>query len=443
MISLELAFHRDLKVVRDSHAKSDWSACKADANSREAHFGSLLLIEACFQEELSLDKMLKRISPRLWFAAARRIGEAMAKPLANHFFRRLQSALGAIKKITLPPVDYTISTAESTSYPFLDVDEADCTEDRFPKQKTLKEIFNADDDFDARQERLYEISDTFLEELENSGAQLSIESVTIDDIKLLADPKLLHQILEMLEQHGSTGYPWLRNIALAVANLTSKDMPDRAIGIFQKAVEARSFVTYNLGDGLTLEHKAIWSSAPSQAIDAFWRQRLLKSNNDECLALEVLAAERFGAADFINTFSEKLAGSASTLDQAYAITIAGLSKQSGKLDAVIDEHLDSAGIIGDAARNAKAARKSFQRATKWISDMCAAQSPEEFWCYLMIAKTCMDARVSTRKIFDTKWVHFAPLVWEIKKFAIEELSKTRKKTLLGQEVPDEIFINGD
>ncbi|WP_147375890.1 hypothetical protein [Noviherbaspirillum cavernae] len=443
-LSFGLAIHGDLKTLRDAHVQSDWSACATDTRTYESWFGSMLLAEACAKNELAIDEMLKRINPKTWFAAAERVGEAIIKPLADHFLHCLQGAIGATKNLAPPAADFTLSTVESAPYPFLSVDETDRDDGRFPRQKTLKEMFGKDDDFYEKQDRLRAISDAFFEGLKGSDARLLAECMTIDDLGLLvrADTMVLPQILEILEQASSTELIWLKNLAFVVANLVSKDMPERAVTLFEKALTTQGFVTYALEDDLTLEHEAIWSSAPSEAMSTLWRQRLLKSGNDEALAREVVAAERFGAATFIRDFVEEQADSASTLDQAYAISVAGFSTQAEQLVGVIEDHLDDNGITGDAAKKAKAAHEAAQWSRKWVNDMCAAQSPEEFLRCLIISKTCMDARASAKPILGIRWAHYAPLFRKVRKAAIKEQNKTRKNTFLGREAPDGIFVTG-
>jgi hypothetical protein len=443
-LSFELAIHCDVKAVRDVHVQSDWSTHTTDTRTNESWFGSILLAEACAKKEITIEEMLKRTNPETWFAAAKRIGDAMTKPLAHHFLHRLQGAVRATKNLVPPAADLTLLTVEPVPYPFLSVEETDRHDGRFPHQKTFEEMFRTDDDFYERQDRLRTISDAFFERLKDSDARLSVEHVTIDNLRLLvrADPMLLPQILETLEQASSTELAWLKNAAFVAANLVSKDMPERAVALFEKTLASQGFVTYALGDDLTLEHEAIWSSTPSEAVSTHWRQRLLKSGNDEILAREVLAAERFGAGAFIRAFVEEQADSASTLDKAYAISVAGFSTQSEKLVGVIESHLDDKGITCDAAKNAKAAHEAAQWAKKWVNDMCAAQSPEEFLRCLIISKTCMDARMSTKQILGTKWAHYAPLFKKVRKAAIEKRNETRRKKLLGQEAPDDIFVAG-
>lgn len=443
-LSFELAIHNDLKVLRDAHAKSDWSALAVDTRTYESWFGSILLVEACANNELSIDEMLKRINPETWFSAATRVGETSIKPLANHFFDRLKGAVGAISNLPPPAADFTRSTVEPAPYSFLSVDETDRDVGRFPRQKNLEEMLTTDDGFDEKQNRLQTILKTFFESLKGSDALLLVERVNIADLGLFvhSEPLILPQILKILDQASSTERAWLKNLVLVVANLVSNNLPEKAVTLFKQALETQGFINHALGDDLTLEHEAIWSSAPSEAMGCFWRQRLLQSGNDEDLAREVLAAERFGAEAFIRAFVEEKAASTSTLDQAYAISIAGFSSQSEQLAGVIEDHIDDKGITGDAAKKAKAAHEAAQWAKKWVNDMCAAKSPEEFWCCLIISKTCMDARISDSPILGTKWAHYAPLFRKVRKDALKEHNKTRKKTLLGQEAPDGIFVTG-
>jgi hypothetical protein len=440
-LSFELAIHGDLKVFKNAHALSDWSACTSDTRTYENWFGSILLAEACAKKELAIDEMLKRISPQTWFAVAERVGEAMTKPLKDHFLRRLQGAIGATRSLKPPAMDLKLSMIEQAPFPFRSIDETDRGE-RFPRQESLKEMLEVDDD--QNRDHLHAISDAFFAELEGSDARLLVERVTIDNLKLLVrtDPMVLTQMLETLELASSSELMWLKNVALVVANLASKEMPERAVALFQRALDAQGFVTYALGDGLTLEHEAIWSSAPSEKVCTLWRQRILKSGNDEILAREVVAAERFGAAAFIMTFVEEQANSASMLDQAYAISVAGFSWNSEQLVDVIRDHLDDKGITGGAAKKAKLAHEAARWAKSWVNDMCAAQTEEEFWRCLIILKTCMDARVHTRPMLSTKWSQYAPLFRRVRKAAIKEQNKNREKTFLGQEAPDSIFVAG-
>lgn len=441
--SFELASRGELHMFRVAHVQSGWSALAEDIRVHEGWFGSLLLAEACARKELTIEELLKRICPATWFVAAERVGDEMNKPLAQAFMRRLQGAVTAVKTLELPAVNLTIAL-EDTPYPYLSIDETERSDSRFPRQKKLYEVFGIDEDFDETQDRLQEIFNIFSEKLKGTDAQLAVEYLTIDNIKLLAraNPVILPQMLNILEHASHTDLVWLRNIGLIVANLASMDAPEKAVALFQRILDTQGITIQTLGDGLTLEHETVWSSSPSPKIEALWQRRLFQCTDDEMLAREVLAAERFGAIDFIRSFVEARVDSTSTLDQAYAFSVVGFLLRPGELLGVIDRHLSDSSLVGDAAKSAKAAYENFQWGEYWVSSMCSAQSVEEFWRCLMISKTCMDARVSVEPVVDSPWGHYLPLLRKIRMTAISEQNKNRKKTLLGRTAPEKIFISG-
>lgn len=441
--SFELALRCELDMLRAAHVQSAWSAQAADIRTHESWFGSLLLAEAGARKELTVEALLKRINPATWFAAAERVGDQMTKPLAEAFVRRLKGALKEVRTLEFPAVDLTLSL-DVALYSYLSAHETTRSEGRFPRQKSLQEMLAVGKNFAEGRDRIQGITDLFLEKLIGKDARLTVERATIDDIKLLtrADPMIMPQLLEALEQVSPTELVWLKNMTLIVANLASMATPSRAVTLFQRALATQGIVTQTVGDDFTLEHEAIWSSAPSPEMESLWQWRLLHSTDDEMLAREVLAAERFGAADFVRSFVEVRVDSASALDQAYAITITGFLLQPGKLLGVIDSHLGDSSIVGESAKSAKAAYENAQWGRKWVADMCVAQSAEEFWRCLMILKTCMDARVSVESILDSPWVHYLPMIKKVRKAAIAEQDKSRKKILLGREAPQRIFITG-
>lgn len=442
-ISFELAIEGNLKALRDFHVHSDWSALSEASTAGENWFGSLLLADACSRGELATEALFQRISPETWFVTIEKIGDEKSKPLVGLFLRRLRGALNSFKDLVPPHVDLTLSTVDPAPYTFLSIAETDRIEGRFPRQKSLVETLEEQKDFYVSRDRIRVISDAFLAKIKGTDALLAIERVRVDEMRSLVrlDSSIFSQILETLERASSSELVWLRNIVLLISNLASTTMPERAFGLFQRALAVQGFITHDLGDNLTLEHEAVWSSARSKEIELLWLQRLFQCENDEVLAREVLAAERFGAAAFIRSFVTERAESESTLDQAYAISVAGFSFQSEQLLTVIEAHLGDSGLTGDAAKSAKAAHMTAQWGQQWVEDMCAAQSPEEFWRCLMIAQTCMDARVSVELIKDTYWENHTPLLRSVRTTAIKEQDKGRKKTLLGQEAPERIFVS--
>ena len=443
-VSFELALQYDLVTFRSAHVRSEWCSAKVDQRSFEDWHGSLLLIEACSKGEIAIHEMITRTNPRTWFIAARRIGSAIENLFVDHFWCRLQKAIAATADMAMPPVDIMVNTVERSLAPIFSINAADRQKMRIRREQTIDDVFNIDDgkDFYTTQERNRAAFDSFLSNLQAADARILVERITIEDMRFLAGcrPSLNIEIVELMEKASRAELGWARNLAFAAANLVSTDMPERAVALFEKLSDTHGFVTLALGDDLTLEHEAIWSSSPSLAMECLWRGRLAYAENDEVLAREVLAAERFGASAFIRIFVEENAASRSSLDQALAITIGGFSRQSESFAELIDAHMENKGISGDAARMAKAAVEAARWADGWVADMWAADTPEEFWRCLMIARTCMDARTSTEPSEHSKWFCYRSVFRKLRDKAIEEQTKKRKKTLFGQEVPDKIFI---
>ena len=270
-----------------------------------------------------------------------------------------------------------------------------------------------------------------------------VQNISIEGLSGLVSevPALLSELLEILDQADDAQFVWLKNLAFAVANLISGESPERAVALLTRASSSQGFVILALGDDLTLEHQSIWGAEASDPMKSIWRQRLLGSKNDAVLAREVLAAERFGAADFIKSMVLDLAASEDSLDQAYAISIAGYSIRSDEFADILGKHIGHRGISGQAAKHAFLEHENAVWAWHWVESMWNAPTPEEFWRCLIIAKTSMDARVSPKAPTSSFWAHYAPVFHRARKSAIKDRNKEREKRLLGQETPEQIFIS--
>ncbi|GFM68043.1 hypothetical protein PSCICJ_41610 [Pseudomonas cichorii] len=441
----EITIRNNLTKIRKAHSKSNWSANQKANSPYESWYDSILLAEACAKNEITIDEVLNRTAPETWFSSAKRIGTKIHYSLANHFLKRLENAVAEIINFEPPPLSFIYSKTDPIPYHLRPIEKRETSERHFSRSEIFEEMFKIDnDDFYEKQDRINSTSEDFFHKLQNSSILIFFEYIAIDDLKLIihSSPTSLSRIIKILEKASNTELFWLKNLALITANIISKDMPEKAATIFQKTLKTQDFITYSFGDDMKLEHEAIWSSAPSEIMNSLWRQRLLSSCNDEVLAREVTAAERFGAAAFIKDFVNKHANSTSTLYKAYAITIAGFSKHSLQFLNVIEKHLDDKGITGDAAKEAKAAHDAAQWSTKWVIDMSIAKTQEEFWRCLIISKTCMDARTPNDSLAGTEWTHYVPLFRRIRKAALKEQNKSRQKKLIGQDAPKEIFITG-
>ncbi len=189
-----------------------------------------------------------------------------------------------------------------------------------------------------------------------------------------------------------------------------------------------------------LEHAAIWGSERSAPIEALWRKRILCAETDEVLAREILAAERFGQSGFVRALVMELYSNGDSLNIAYALSIIGYSMKCEDLIDIVEKLTNSGNLVGDSAKHAITRCHDAKYAKHWVEKMWDASTVEEFWCCLMIAQTCMDARVSREPKPKSNWVHYAGIFQKVRKAAISKKAKDRKKKLVGQEAPDKIFV---
>lgn len=441
----EFAVDKNLNIVRRLHVKSSWSAQHADDESHEGWFGSILLMEAFANDEIVIEDLFKRIDKRTWFFAIHRLGDRITERLTDNFINQLHVSIKNIDKISLPTADFTISEENRVSYPLISIDETNRNGGRFKEEKNLKELFldfSNPDNFYEKRDRLRVVMETFLRELKVTDLEYLTQNITLENISSLVKvrPEFLFDLIEIIEKACDSLFIWLRNLAFIVANLISDNFPERAVAIFERAITSQSFLTLSYGDGLTLEHRAVWASQESKPIKELWRKRLMSSGNDEILFREVLAAERFGASSFIKLLINELAMSQDSLYQAYAITIAGYSERYMEFISLIEKHTDDKALSGDAARHALIANENARWGQYWIDKMWDASTSEEFWRYLMISETCIDSRISNKPKINTHWKCYTSVFQRVRQTAIKNHNKERVKKFLGQEVPQKFFV---
>jgi hypothetical protein len=443
-ICFELAHFKKLRSIILTVAHSSWNWKDATENTHEDWFGSLLLVQASALGEIEIDAMLQRVKPRVWFNAVKLIGEDISHLLAKMFLHRIQNSIQESKSLSFPDIDFELSGNEIDRLPLLDIKESNRSEGRFHPHKSLSDSMKGFTDYQSKRERLREISSSFLKGLEGFDSRIFFEWITIDNLKTLTDfvPDLLSELVGKLVLVSEKEFTLLKNIALAAGNLVSGEKPELAVQLFQRAMDSGNFVSHGYGDGLTLEHKAIWSAVPSLSMYSLWKKRILRALNDDELAKEVLAAERYGAKQFIYDYVMELKSSRLALDRAYAITIVGFSRELKQFSDLIETHLNEEGISGYAAKKAKIALDLALWAEGWVQDMWNSESQDEFFCRLVIAKTCIDARIEPKPLESTAWKHFAPIFWRARDSVIKKQTESRKKTLLGQEAPEKIFLIG-
>lgn len=430
--------------LRKNHVSSAWSSTSSDdKNTYESWMGSSLLIEAAKRQEITLSDMLGRISPQALYWAAESLGAPIYNLIVNAVDTHLRSASTVSGELAASPIEIRLSQHDLVDFSFASA--SDKTEQQQKGIEALEDqLSESTEDFEKRQAQLREQYDALELELVEKGAKFLLENI---DIEVLCElvrsyPDITGSWSELVLGLQDAQFYWFKDFAFALGRSVVETDTETALRLFEKASNSDAFVKRVFSDGISLEQKAIWSCPQSDALIDLWNNRLKCCDDDAELASEVLAAERYGAAEYIREKVDELLASDRPIDRSYGIIIAGFSNQLSEMKPLIKKFSDSPGFFGDGARAALHAHERAVWSEHWVSAMWAAKTAEDFWINLNLAGKIIDARSSyTRDIFQDRqfWKSFATTFTNVRSKRIDIWKKERAKKLLGMEKPETCF----
>lgn len=442
----QVALHTDNERLRICHLTSSWKAPEGTGSKGyESAYGSALLIDAVVHGNTKFEHILPRIAPESWYLAERRIGNNVTHAIVKLLDMRLRKAAEASGDLVSAPVEAMIEPNDHVVHSFRSFEErrpADTSKDR------LWNLVNPETDeaFQKRQKRNHKLFDEMESMLAEKDILLVVEQVDFDSFRaLLADRKDVGlQWAQLLERLPDQQLPWFKDFALMIAAAVMSQDEGTAVRLLKRAIVSDAFVRRVFRDGLSIEHKAVWSCSASPAIELLWKERLTRCVSDDLIALEVLAAERFGAKNFIRGFAGELMRSARPVDIALGVTIAGFSRQFSHFEPVLGDFDPSVGFIGRAIKAARKAQDKAHWTEHWVNKMWSAENPEGFWLNFNLAAKIIDARCEYGgSIYkkENNWHSFASLFTHARKDRIRKWQKERAKTLYGSQKPNELFLS--
>ncbi|WP_299416195.1 hypothetical protein [uncultured Sulfitobacter sp.] len=443
--AFEVGLNTKNKFLRQHHLYGSWSASEnTGSKGYENACGSALLIDAVVCGEAEFDDVLPRIAPESWYLAEHQIGNDISPAIIKIFDTRLRQAADQSGGFVPLPIKATIEPNDHVLHSFRSIDPSipETTNNDKPSFFSGEET---NEEFRTRQKRNHDLFIKMEEMLAEKDALIVAEQIDFDSFcRMLKNRRELGlQWAHLLQDLSSLQFYWFKDFAFMIAAATFDADENAAIRLFDRAIGAECFVQRMYPDGLSMEHKAVWSCPATPIMKALWRKRLEDCVSDDLLALEILAAERFGAKIFIIDLANELASSERPVDNALGITIAGFSSQFDHFEKILD-HLDpSTGFVGRAMKAAKHAHVRARWAEHWIKEMWSARTPDDFWLNLTLASKVVDARSDyDEKIYhvDNRWHAFASLFTGARKDRIKKWGTKRAKTLYGNDTPNQVFL---
>jgi hypothetical protein len=250
---------------------------------------------------------------------------------------------------------------------------------------------------------------------------------------LKSNPKLGNEWLVLLLSLPSEQLRWFKDFALVVSANMMKFNEETAMNLLKVAIDSEAFVHRMYSDELSLEQKAIWSCPRATTSETLWKKRFEGCVTDHTLALEVLAAERFGAEEFVRDYATELSASERPIDRALAVIIAGFSIQYEYFQPYLNAVEPTAGLVGTASKAARAAHEKALWAQLWIDQMWAAETPEQFWTKLTLAAKIVDARHEyASNIYQSanRWAQFASIFTRERTDRIKKMERPKREEIL-------------
>lgn len=316
-----------------------------------------------------------------------------------------------------------------------------------PRDKTLSQFLEDDEDFDQVQKTLHLAYERVKESLTHQNASHLLEQFSIDDFTEIvkASPALCRRWCVQLLQVEKVGQlAPVRNIGLLLAREIAVYSPGDALELFKKLEPVHPLVEISYeNEGIELAQMLVWSAARSPILDAYRVERLDRATNNEELSKEVFSALWGMNDDLLIDYIENRLTSNLPILKARAIYISGLMVQNPVSDRILSTYADVPGLIGETQAAADKVYKKAAWATHWLSQMRQAESPEDFWKASILFLETTDGRVETLRPVKEKspiyHQHWASVQRQFD-HRFKQIGDKRKKKLFDNEAPMRQFL---
>lgn len=426
---------------------SGWSAAPlgADEQTFERWYGSSVILEAAERGMLSLDEALNRMDLHHYGFAAQLLGPSAAKEIAKRVEAALVNALGYVPVSDVCGLETTTPTAASPAPPLISLLDPPPSQDIADRLDRLGET---NEQFEARQDRLAVSFEKFTKDLTAANARLVLSDLTLGGMRALieADGAAGKRWLAMLIRASDSQLRHVHHIAMqAAVSLPDEDGANELLARLQtinpsiNRVEGAGKVPANL--------RSLWGGAGNLRIKEICKRRLITRQNDDKIAIEVLAASLSGQAAIIEETIDALLASGQPADTSLAITLAGFCDESSHASAVLSRFEKAQGYIGVAYKAANGAYQRNRWARHWFEHMKGGKTALEFWQASVLLTKIVDGRFdiwrrhdpSTTDVFQT----FLPTVLREITRRAEKWQGKRKDQLFGDKLPALLFLPGE
>ncbi len=422
-------------------AAGDWTSADSPSFSHLSFYGSLVLIRAAEEGLIEWKDALVRMSAPMYGVAAERGGSYVADLVARLIDSWIKSQLQLDVSRRSRHIEIALPSRHQDA-PLL----ARVRQQPMERQFAWA-AWAASEARRQRPNRDRRFFEKFVRTLSSKRAEIVMYPPSLEafgDI-VRSGGDVTDQWFEWFMSATDRRLSLLKGVALSLAYAIRDDSPDQTAELLKRLKGVHSLVRFTHGPAeVPLDAFVSWSAADTEDVVRLCFERLDDVRNDHDIALEVLAALAADRDVLLSRFVEERWTRSEPEGMARALMVLGFSRPQvhsrWDLDAMQFEH----GLLGEAWNSAKYAWDRDQWARHWFGEMCAAQSPVEFWRYSVLFTKVVDARFGLwRSDFDTSRelirLFESSIGPEIER-RLKRWRSHREKKLFGGRVPADVFL---
>lgn len=300
--------------------------------------------------------------------------------------------------------------------------------------------------FRQGQKRSWQAFDRFVEKITLAEARIILDDFSWEGFDAIVSrkPTLADSWKRSLLGASDGTFRAMHAFATGLARAIAPVDAAGASELFERIVAQPPYINLTIGvSSIPAEAVAAWSRASVPEVRRQCFARLHRAANDAQIAVEVLAAERGGAREFVQEYVDTQLAFGEPAKTARALLVCGFSDVSDHASRTLERFASCEGFIGDAHRAATFAYHRNEWSRHWYFKMKAATNPEEFWQYSVLFTKIVDGRLDLWErepgpAGDTFARFFTTVQDQIEK-RVKKWQSERQSKLFGLAIPDPIF----
>ena len=427
-------------------ADSDWQA-KGKTRVDETRYGSFIFIEAVVLRLIDFREALGRISPTFYAAAAKRWSENGLREAVRCAGSCMDAVVRAIVELSAdldpPHIELHVGYGDD-EVPVVNVEHRDMDPD--DPVAGLRLASETDEQRLFRHKKNWVAFCALKDQLRDRGCEIILDHSSLDGIRTLveSDTTFAHKWFESLNAVNNDKLGGAHNMVLQVASSLSHRHPPQAAILFRKVWSSKPLVRISYGSAqLSLDSMALWAGSDAEQLNRLRVLRLEQATSDKDLSEQVLAAHLNGKQEFLERFICTKIDSDEPAAIARAVMVAGLSDCSSFNRRLLKQFENSHGYIGNAYKTAWYSYERNEWARHWYSEMCRAETEQEFWRFSVLFLKVVDGRYdnwhSEYEVIDQPSDLFLRNLSSRIRRRVNKWNNLRKNKLFGDDFPKGIF----